>query len=276
MINKISLLTSMAGVMLALFLLREVSLLEDQVTKLESRDPQRVFLDAKPFLDPHIDVRIEDFIKRQKSKRVAGRIAAYTQAADAVGDAHVYGDPKARFTLLHFTDIECPYCKKFHDTPKRVVDNSKGTVNWQLKHFPLPMHDPLATVGAVATECVASLGGNKLFWVYLQELFDSTKGNGMGPGDFSVLADNFGVSTQKMEDCLRSDAPRNVVQRDKELAKLFQIDSTPTTILIDNVTGQKVRLRGMVEETQIVQAITQLATNGNSLSQVTQKENSHE
>lgn len=269
MLNKISLLTSVAGVMLALFLFREVSLLESQVTKLEARDPQQAFLDSKPFLDPHIDERITEYVKQQKSKRVAAKVAAYSLATDGVADAHVYGDPKARFTLLHFTDIECPYCKKFHDTPKKVVESSKGTVNWQVKHFPLPNHDPLATVGAVATECVAILGGNKLFWAYLQELFDSTKGNGMGPGDFGVLADNYGVSPQAMADCLRSEAPRKVVQEDKELAKLFQIDSTPTTILVDNLTGQKVRLRGMVEESQVVQAITQLAAQGNPLSQAT-------
>ncbi|ARX53898.1 hypothetical protein AM375_00115 (plasmid) [Escherichia coli] len=46
------------------------------------------------------------------------KYAQFEAAPEKVEDGkHIYGDLGARFTLVEFSDMECPFCKQFHDTP---------------------------------------------------------------------------------------------------------------------------------------------------------------
>ncbi|MEW7976409.1 MAG: thioredoxin domain-containing protein, partial [Candidatus Sedimenticola endophacoides] len=126
-------------------------------------------------MNEHIDVRIDAYIDRRKQEKVVRKYEAYELAAEQTRTGnHIYGNEDARFTLVEYSDLECPYCKRFHSVPKKVVDSSSGLVNWQWKHLPLPFHNPVAAVEAQASECVASIAGNRAFWVYLQQIFEET------------------------------------------------------------------------------------------------------
>ena len=61
-------------------------------------------------------------------------------------------NPDAPVTLIEYSDFECPFCKRFHDTAKRLVDASEGQVNWVYRHFPLGFHNPGAQKQAEAAE----------------------------------------------------------------------------------------------------------------------------
>ncbi len=78
---------------------------------------------------------------------------------------YIYGNPDARFTLVNYEDLECPFCKQFHKTPKYLVDTANnGAVNWEWRHFNLAFHEPMATKAAMTAECVAEQKGPKGFW----------------------------------------------------------------------------------------------------------------
>src|SRR5207237_7967826 len=93
---------------------------------------------------------------------------------------HVYGNPNASITLIEYSDFECPYCKSVHLTAKRVVDESRGQVNWVYRHFPLEMHNPGAQKQAEASECAAELGGNEAFWKFADAVDPATGPGGKG------------------------------------------------------------------------------------------------
>ena len=207
----------------------------------------------------YIEQRINAYVLAQKQQRIDAKYAVYADAVkEAPEDHHIYGDLNARFTLVEFSDLECPYCKKFHDSPKAVVDASGGAVNWQWKHMPLAFHDPAATVQASASECVAEIAGNRAFWVYLQQLFDETKGNGQGAGDLLGLAVAIGVNEEAFAACVQQDRHRERVAADVALAKGMGVTSTPVTFIVDNRTGRQVMLKGLLAPEAIVSTIRRM------------------
>ncbi|WP_298636728.1 DsbA family protein [uncultured Umboniibacter sp.] len=181
----------------------------------------------------------------EQQAAIESRLSGYREVV--TGDANpnsVYGNPSARFTLVEFSDLECGFCKRFHDTPKQVVDKYDGAVNWQWQHMPLDFHNPAAQVLAVASECVRELGGNQKFWGFLEGVFKRSAGNGQGVSDLPALIADYGVDPSKAQDCISSGRQFETVNAHLARADAMGVDSTPTSFIVDNQTGEYVMLRG--------------------------------
>ncbi|MBX2807155.1 MAG: thioredoxin domain-containing protein [Cellvibrionaceae bacterium] len=234
-------------------LLSEVEVLSEKVgfENLLDEDEQRV--------NDYVDNRIDIYVDRWKRQKIAKTLDAYKLANEQVkGEDYVYGSEDARFTLMEFSDLECPYCKRFHETPKKIVDISEGMVNWKWKHLPLQFHNPAAFKGAHAAECVGSIEGNRAFWVYLDQVFDATRGNGQGVNDLGELAAKIGVDEQQFLTCANSGRFVDKINRDLALAKERHITSTPVTLVIDTKTGKRVQLRGAQSAEAILSTIQRI------------------
>lgn len=85
---------------------------------------------------------------------------------------HVFGDPNATVTIIEYSDFECPFCKGFHPTLKKIVDESNGNVKWIYRNYPLHQH---SFEKLVAAECVAKIKGNDAYWEYGDLLFSLLK-----------------------------------------------------------------------------------------------------
>ncbi len=90
---------------------------------------------------------------------------------------HIYGNPDAPTKIVEYSDTECPFCKQFHPTIKRIIDESNGTIALVYRHFPLDSIHPKTRHEAEATECAADQGGNDMFWKYTDALFTATNSN---------------------------------------------------------------------------------------------------
>lgn len=228
--------------------------------QLEANSDASLFIEnnATAF-NEHIESRINAFVTAQKNQVVERRRAAWTGAPDRTESGkHIYGREDARFTLVTYSDLECPFCKRFHDTPKQVVDASNGIVNWEFKHFPLQMHNPVAAVQAIGANCAAKVGGNRSFWVFLAEVFSETKGNGQGAGNMADLAGNIGLDKDQFDTCLKDLAMRQALVDDVNASAQLGISSTPATYVVDNQTGKHQLLEGAQDASNLVAAIKQL------------------
>lgn len=87
---------------------------------------------------------------------------------------HILGNPDATVTLIEYSDIDCPFCQRLHDTLHAVV-TERDDVRWVFRHFPIASLHPAAYNKALATECVYELSGNdnETFWNYLDLLIGS-------------------------------------------------------------------------------------------------------
>ena len=147
---------------------------------------------------------------------------------------HIIGNPNAAIKIVEYSDLECPFCKTYHPTIKRIVDEygKDGQVAWVYRHFPIDSIHPKARKEAEATECVAEIGGNNAFWNYLEKIFAVTPSNNkLDPAKLPEIAEQIGIDRAKFETCLSSGKYADKIQRDYEDAVKAGGDGTPFTII---------------------------------------------
>jgi len=91
-------------------------------------------------------------------------------------DDHVFGDRNADLIIIEYSDLECPFCMRFHDTMRQVMETYTSVgVAWVYRHFPLTNIHPDAQKYAEGAECIRELGNDDLFWKFTDELFSQMK-----------------------------------------------------------------------------------------------------
>lgn len=238
-----------------------------------SRQPPKgiTFNSEKEFKDA-VNQALNDIKNDQVKEQLAARFKKYSNAPEkAVNNEKVYGNPDARFKIYEYSDVECPYCKNFFPTPKEVSDLSNGQVSVTWKNFPLGFHDPKATQEAVAVECAFKLKGNRAAWVALDRLFETTRSNGQASFVLDNFATEMGLDTAQYLNCIADPATIKAVQKDKDQAAAEGVGSTPTTIIVDTLTGQKERLSGAVGPDVLMNTIEAMNSNSTKLKPIQTK-----
>jgi len=118
-------------------------------------------------------------------------------------DDHILGSPNAPVKIVEFSDLECPFCKRFHPTMQQVMDEygKSGQVAWVYRHFPLDQIHSKARREAAATELANELGGNEKFWAYLDRLFEITPANDrLELSQLVQIAKDVGLPTKPFQD----------------------------------------------------------------------------
>lgn len=205
-----------------------------------------------------------DFLRIEDNRKNIERLEEkFTSAQNTTPNGRrIYGNPQARFIIQEYSDLECPYCKGFFETPKAVADASNGQVAVEWFHTPLSFHEPAATQEAIATECVFEQKGNKGFWISLQYLFDTTYGNGKGSGALANLAESFNLDADKYLKCINSPEAKDKIEKAKELAAANGVNSTPSSIILDTKTGAKTVVGGAQDQSVLMDAIEKLNEQG--------------
>ena len=172
---------------------------------------------------------------------------------------HVRGERNARILLIEYSDLECPFCKRFHPTAQQVVDTYNGQVAWVYRHFPLVQLHSKAPKEAEATECANELGGNDGFWKFTDKLFEVTPANnGLDPAELPKIAAQVGLNEAKFKTCLDSGKYAQRVQDDLASGTKAGVTGTPGNIILDTKTGKTKLLPGAYPFDQVKQAIDEL------------------
>jgi len=213
-------------------------------------------------LDREIDQGIERYVARQRAAAAqreensadarAGKARPVSKTRD-----HIRGNPDAPVSLIEYSDFECPFCKRFHDTAKQIVQQYGGKVNWVYRHFPLDFHNPAAQREAEAAECAAELGGNEAFWRYTDLIYTRTPSNGKGVPEAELpgMATSIGLDKSKFVECLASGRKSARVREDLVEGSAIGINGTPGNILRNNRTGAVVTRHGAQPIQQFTGAI---------------------
>lgn len=153
----------------------------------------------------------------------------------------VEGNKDAEITWIEYSDLECPFCKKLHDsgTKNNVIAKYEGKVNYMFKHFPLDFHKN-AQKEAEALECAGEIAGGDAYFKMKDEIF--TRGTAGGEGfaleKLPELAGELGVDKDAFTTCLESGKYAEKVASAMAEGQWFGINGTPGNLIINNKTGK--------------------------------------
>lgn len=166
---------------------------------------------------------------------------------------HIFGNPNAPIVMITFSDIDCPFCKTFDVTMRRLMDTygKDGKIAWVYRQFPLDSLHPNARLKAEATECVSALSNNETFWKYLETLFEKTDET---VTDLPAIAADLGVDKGAFEKCLADGTYKQAVEDDVQAAMAAGGRGTPYTVIL-TPDGEKTPLGGALPYEQLEQVI---------------------
>ena len=160
---------------------------------------------------------------------------------------HVLGSRDAKVTIIEYSDFECPFCQRFHNTMNQIMDKYKdsGDVAWVFRQFPLDMHPKNAQRAAIASECVGDLRGEDAFWEFSNLYFERSAFNDRT--DFNAVTQQIlselGIPIEEFDTCAVSGKFDSKIIGDVTNAMLTGGSGTPWSVLVTS-DGQKFPING--------------------------------
>ncbi|MEK7066724.1 MAG: thioredoxin domain-containing protein [Patescibacteria group bacterium] len=159
---------------------------------------------------------------------------------------HIRGDLNAKVKVVEYSDMECPFCKVFHETMVKIMADYAGNKNvaWVYRHFPIDSLHPKARNEAEATECAYEQGGDVVFWKYLDRIMEITPSNNrLDPVELKNSATFVGINADKLQACLDSKKYAEKVQADEDDAVSAGARGTPYSVVLE-INGKKTPIDG--------------------------------
>ncbi len=139
-----------------------------------------------------------------------------------IGSAPTKGPADALVTIVEFSDFECPFCSRAHETMNQVMKAYGDKVRLVFKQNPLPFH-PNAKACAKAALAAEEQGK---FW----EMHDLIFGNqqDLSHETFVKYAGKLGLDVNKFTASMDSSKWDNIIDTDMKAAAMIGARGTPT------------------------------------------------
>ncbi|MCC6316568.1 MAG: thioredoxin domain-containing protein [Gemmatimonadaceae bacterium] len=136
------------------------------------------------------------------------------------------GNPGAPVTVVEFSDLECPFCKKFHETLSAARTRYGDSLAFVHVYFPLPMHR-FARPAARAAECARGQGR---FYEFVSAVF--AKQDSLGLRSWVDYAIDAKVGdTVTFRRCVADTVRLPLVEAGVAAAQQHSVRVTPTVIV---------------------------------------------
>lgn len=157
-------------------------------------------------------------------------------------DDHVRGPAAAKVTVIEYSDLECPFCKRFHPTMQQLVKEYPNDVRWVYRHFPLEQLHQQAPKESEAVECASEQGKG---WEMIDKIYEVTPSNdGLDLDTLPTLAREVGVANiAQFEACVESGKYKGRVDDDLADAQSAGGQGTPYSVVL-GPNGEKVPISG--------------------------------
>jgi protein-disulfide isomerase len=170
--------------------------------------------------------------------------------------AVIDGDADAKVTVIEFSDVECPFCQRHSNngTIDAVKTKYAGKVNAVFAHFPLSFH-PNAQKAGEAIECAGKLGGDEGFLKFKKAIF--VKGGQPTLAVIEEVAKAEGLDATAMMACVNGGEFAQKVTDQMAFGRKLGITGTPGNVVMNNETGEFVKVSGAVPAEAFAPAVDQ-------------------
>lgn len=174
---------------------------------------------------------------------------------DMLASSPIRWDENARFTIVEYTELHCPYCQRHSQerTINAVIEQFPGEVNSISKPFIIHGEDALNL--AAAMECVAELKP-EVYHETFEKAFDAYP---VDMDNLISIAAGLGVDEAGLKACV--DEGRYVQAVNDMMnqgSQLFGVNGTPGNVIIDRETGNYRLVSGAYPVDEFVKAINEL------------------
>mgnify|MGYP001942319232 CR=1 FL=1 len=153
-------------------------------------------------------------------------------------ESYIKWNTDAKVTWIEYSDLECPYCAKLHnsDTPKELQEKYNDTMNIAFNHFPLTQIHKNAQIWAEILECVWEEKWSDTFYTLMETAFAEEKST----KSFLISeAVKLWANEENLNKCL--DEWRytdKVTNQMNTWNATFGVTGTPWNVLINNETWE--------------------------------------
>ena len=154
-----------------------------------------------------------------------------------IGDSPTTGAKEQKIVLLEFSDFQCPYCSKAHQTLKQFMTTRQNQVTLVYKHLPLTQIHPEAMPSAKAAWAAGQQGK---FWEFHDALFENQQK--LGEPFYVATAKALNLDLQRFDQDRNGQAASAAIQKDVEMAEKLGVTGTPFLIMNDQVISSGVEL----------------------------------
>ena len=154
---------------------------------------------------------------------------------EILASAPVRGNKDARFTIIEYTELRCPYCQRHsaNKTIESVMEAYPNEINSVSRHYIIHWQEALEL--AAAMECVAELKSDVYYNVFEKAFEEWTYPVNMDT--LKSIATNLGVDWSKLESCIDEwRYLQSVQEMMSQWATIFGISGTPGNVIIDRET----------------------------------------
>ena len=162
------------------------------------------------------------------------------EPAAIIGSSPTTGASSRKIVLVEFSDFQCPFCARAHETVKQFMDKHGDRVTLVYKHFPLSQIHPEAIPSAKASWAAQQQGK---FWEYQDALFEQQQR--LGEDLYVEIAQNLNLNLEQFNRDRQSEAAEAAIQKDLELAQGLGLSGTPFFVMNGETFSGAVELSEM-------------------------------
>ena len=143
------------------------------------------------------------------------------------GDRAFAGTEGAPITIVEYSDFQCPYCKRGHETMLEVLKNYQGKVKVIFKDMPIERIHPLARPGSDMYEAIA-LQDKAKATKFKDYVFDNQDElSKKGSKFYEEVAKKVGANVSKAIADSKGDVVKKRIEADKAEGEKFGFTGTP-------------------------------------------------
>ena len=139
----------------------------------------------------------------------------------------IRGNKDAKYTLVEYSDFQCPYCARGANTVEALRKKYGGNLRFIYKNMPLPFH-PQAMPAAKWFEAVALQSPEKS-WLFHDKMFQNQ--DKLSTDFFKETVKSLGLDAAKAEKDAGSQAVADKIEADSKEGKQMGFDGTPGFLL---------------------------------------------
>lgn len=175
---------------------------------------------------------------------------------------HIRGNLNAPVQVIEYSDLECPFCKSFHQTMQKVFAEfgPQNKIVWAYRQYPIDSLHKKARTESIAAECVGKIGGSDAFWKMTDAIFAKTGSNdSLDLNTLPALAQESGITRAAFLKCFNAKETAAKVEADITSGTIAGAQGTPYTLVI-SPKGNVFPIPGAYDYAKVVETINRAAS----------------